>query len=145
MGHVCDIFDINHVLTNARTENFTIFVLEMLLKYEIRNWWSKNLLIWSNKESYFFTEINKSFTFPGMGQLFRSYYLLQKVWCHFVGYFVLLKYKNLQINNSICKMCQRGSRWGKAHTTHKIVENKQSLKCYHVKRISPTGFIFHTF
>ena len=34
---------------------------------------------------------------------------------------------------------------GRAHRyTHKVVKNAQSLKCHHVKRISPTGFIFHT-
>ena len=34
---------------------------------------------------------------------------------------------------------------GRAHgITHKIMKNRASLKCHHVKRISPTGFIFHT-
>ena len=27
---------------------------------------------------------------------------------------------------------------------HEIVKNGQSLKCHHVKSLSPTGFIFHT-
>ena len=49
-------------------KSFTIFVLEILLKYQVTNWWLKNLLMWSNKEADFFPEINKSFTFPGMGQ-----------------------------------------------------------------------------
>ena len=68
LGHVCDIFDIDHVLTHAQ-KSFTIFVLEILLKYQVTNWWLKNLLMWSNKEADFFPEINKSFTFPGMGQM----------------------------------------------------------------------------
>ena len=34
---------------------------------------------------------------------------------------------------------------GRAHgLTHKLVKNGQSLKCHHVKRLSPTRFIFHT-
>ena len=34
---------------------------------------------------------------------------------------------------------------GRAHrVTHKIVKNVQSSMCHHVKRISSTGFIFHT-
>ena len=48
-------------------KSFTIFVLEILLKYQVTNWWLKNLLMRSNKEADFFPEINKSFTFPGMG------------------------------------------------------------------------------
>ena len=48
-------------------KSFTIFVLEILLKCQVTNWWLKNLLMWSNKEADFFPEINKSFTFPGMG------------------------------------------------------------------------------
>ena len=48
-------------------KSFTIFVLEILLKYQVTNWWLKNLLMWFNKEADFFPEINKSFTFPGMG------------------------------------------------------------------------------
>ena len=36
-------------------------------------------------------------------------------------------------------------RGGKAHIlTHKIVKNGQSLKCHHVKRLSPTGVKFNT-
>ena len=54
-------------------KSFTIFVLEILLKYQVTNWWLKNLLMWSNKEADFFPEINKSFTFPGMG---RNYIVL---------------------------------------------------------------------
>ena len=48
--------------------------------------------------------------------------------------------------------CGRGGAGGcdaggcDAHRlTHKIVKNGQSLKCHHVKRFSPTGFIFHTY
>ena len=48
-------------------KSFTIFVLEILLKYQVTNWWLKHLLMWSNKEADFVPEINKSFTFPGMG------------------------------------------------------------------------------
>ena len=48
-------------------KSFTIFVLEILLKYQVTNWWLKNLLLWSYKEADFFPEINKSFTFPWMG------------------------------------------------------------------------------
>ena len=51
------------------------FFLEILLKYRVTNWWIKNLLMWSNKEADFFPEINKSFTFPGMGQLLSSWFL----------------------------------------------------------------------
>ena len=50
-------------------KNFTIFVLEILLKYQVTNWWLKNLLMWSNKEADFSPEINKSFIFHGMGLL----------------------------------------------------------------------------
>ena len=54
-------------------KSFTIFVfLEILLKYQVTNWWLKNLLMWSNEEADFFPEINKSFTFPGMGQQRRN-------------------------------------------------------------------------
>ena len=34
-------------------KSFTIFVLEILLKYQVTNWWLKNLLMWSNKEADF--------------------------------------------------------------------------------------------
>ena len=44
--------------------------------------------------------------------------------------------------DSICKMSQWGAGRGRAHRViHKIVKNVQSLKCHHVKRISPTGFM----
>ena len=56
-------------------KNFTIFVLEILLKYQVTNWWLKNLLMWSNKEADFSPEINKSFIFHGMGQY--QIYVLQ--------------------------------------------------------------------
>ena len=45
----------------------------------------------------------------------------------------------------LCKMRQRGSRWGKSpynKVTYKLVKNQQSLNGHHVKRIRPTGFIF---
>ena len=50
-------------------KNFTIFVLEILLKYQVTNWWLKNLLMWANEEADFSPEINKSFIFHGMGLL----------------------------------------------------------------------------
>ena len=36
-------------------KSFTIFVLEIHLKYQVTNWWLKNLLMWSNKEADFFS------------------------------------------------------------------------------------------
>ena len=42
-----------------RQKNFTIFVLEILLKYQVTNGWLKNLLKWSNKEADFFPELKK--------------------------------------------------------------------------------------
>ena len=41
----------------CKQENFTIFVLEILLKYQVINWWLNNLLMWSNKEADFVPEI----------------------------------------------------------------------------------------
>ena len=38
-----------------RQKSFTIFVLEILHKYQVTNWWLKNLLMWSNKEADFFS------------------------------------------------------------------------------------------
>ena len=48
-------------------KNFIIFVLEILLKYQVTIWWFKNLLLWSNKEAVFFSEIKKKFHFPWNG------------------------------------------------------------------------------
>ena len=48
-------------------KNFTIFVLEILLKYQVTNGWLKNLLMWSNKEADFFSEIKKKAHFPWNG------------------------------------------------------------------------------
>ena len=49
-------------------KNFRIFVLEILLKYQVTNWWLKNLLIWSNKKADFFSEFKKSFLGMGLYQ-----------------------------------------------------------------------------
>ena len=53
-------------------KNFTIFVLEILLKYQVTNWWLKNLLMWSNKEADFFLEIKKRFHYPWNGPVMTS-------------------------------------------------------------------------
>ena len=38
-----------------------------------------------------------------------------------------------------------GAGGGSAHRLeHKKMKNGQSLKCHHVKSLSPTGFIFYT-
>ena len=59
-----------HSCTDRNASQFLF--LEILLKYQVTNWWLKNLLMWSNKEADFSPEINKSFTFPGMGHLFSE-------------------------------------------------------------------------
>ena len=82
-GHVCDfwcnawvtfvtfLIKIMCSLMHGQ-KSFTIFVLEILLKYQVTNWWLKTLLMWSNKEADFFPEINKSFNFPGMSLFYLS-------------------------------------------------------------------------
>ena len=50
-----------------RQKSFTTFVLEILLKYQVTNWWLKFYLCGPMKKLIFFPEINKRFTFPGMG------------------------------------------------------------------------------
>ena len=43
------------------------------------------------------------------------------------------------------RLVNGGAGGGRAHRVkHKIMKNGQSLKCHHVKRISPKGFIFRT-
>ena len=80
----------------------------------------------------------------------EDYYLLWKVWCHFVGNFVIIEIQNLskqydmyyETYDSIFKMNQqtRGAGGGRAgggrahRVTHKIVKNEPSLKCHHVKK-----------
>ena len=48
-------------------KSFTIFVLEILLKYQVTNWWLKNLLMWSNKEADFFPWNQQKFHFSWNG------------------------------------------------------------------------------
>ena len=55
-------------------KNFTIFVLYFgnLIKYQVTNWWLKNLLLRSNKEADFCTEIEKKkFSWNGL----QAFYL----------------------------------------------------------------------
>ena len=43
------------------------------------------------------------------------------------------------------RLVNGGDGKGRPHrVTHQIVKNVQSLTCHYIKRISPTGFIFHT-
>ena len=66
MGQVCDIFDINQVLTHARTEKLHNFCFRNTSQVSSRKLMAKNLLMWFQWRSWF-PEIKKSFTFPGMG------------------------------------------------------------------------------
>ena len=52
-------------------KSFTSFVLEVLLKYQVTNWWLKNLIMWSNKEADFFPWNQQKFHFPWNGPAVR--------------------------------------------------------------------------
>ena len=88
-------------------KSFTIFVLEILPKYQVTNWWLKNLLTWSNKEADFCPEINKSFTFPGMGQY---------LWIIFMGKVRLYKSKTIAKSPQKCHNYEEKRDFAKFHS-----------------------------
>ena len=58
--NVCNIFDMNHMLTHARTEKLHNSCFGNTFKYQVTKWWLKNQLtsMWSNnKVADFFPEI----------------------------------------------------------------------------------------
>ena len=65
--NVCDIFDINHVLTHEWTEKLHNFCFGNTS--QVPNWWFKKSYLCGQIKKLIFPEIKKGFTLPGMGQL----------------------------------------------------------------------------